>query len=611
MRLYYQYIPNPTGDIEHAMRTLADNVNDLSIDEFFPFDTDQGRAFFLFDEGYTDQTQNITNLLSRLFAAPENYLSGTAAIKEFFLQTIGLRSINAGAQVYGFRKSYTLSQKLELTGPVFRYLYHQSIWLSEKLRSESEFYTLACSYDRVLDEVARKIFGNDTRPTLSMIGDNTPFLEILAAFKEGHPDAHKDHGPVNQQIDTFRAGLITLLGNDYEQIIAHEEIIKTFNAGGGQPFLVIGDKPGLSFTNNVFYYSLDNLRSIASQTLEVRNKEAKKIYKLIDNAVRDYEEWVKSESRHKFLNIISKSQKMQQVFETVSKIAQTNITVLISGESGTGKELIAQALHKLSGRDPQKLIVVNAGAIPENLLESELFGHVRGAFTGAVSAKNGLFLDADGGTIFLDEIGELPQTLQVKLLRFLQSGEIRPVGSNQSLIVDVRVVAATNRDLMDMVKKGLFRSDLYYRLNVIPIHLPPLRQRKEDIPLLAAYFTRQCALRMGRDIGHISDKALQNLVQYNWPGNVRELENVIEHTVALASGKVVHDFDLPETITSQPPNTKKSLSLKELEREHILMILDKFNNNYDKACEALGISRTTLWRKLKLYGLQPSGGISD
>ncbi len=609
MAFYYRHIPSLKHDLTLAMQLGRKVVSDLTMDEFFIFNSDDGYALFIFDEGFMDQSQALDKAISTQFDEPDESLLGTAAIREFFIRSIGIKSLNAGNSVYRFRKSFALARKQALAGPVFRYLYHQSIWLSEKIRGETDFYSLACNYERVLDEVARKIFGKDTRPTLSMIGDAAPFRDILDAFSEGHPDAPPDKGLALQGNGVLQPSLITLLGPDYENFVSAEKLNRAYQKSSGQSFLVISKNAGPKLPANVFLYSIDDLKKIASETLVIRNKEVKKIEPLIKKSVAAFEEWLKSDSRSTFLNIISKSQKMQQIFETISKIAQTNITVLISGESGTGKELIAQALHRLSGRDPEKLIVVNAGAIPENLLESELFGHVKGAFTGAVSSKRGLFMDADGGTIFLDEIGELPQTLQVKLLRFLQNGEIRPVGSNQSIVVNVRVVAATNRDLADMVKKGLFRSDLYYRLNVIPIHLPALRERKEDIVLLVRHFIKKYSGRMGRDVGRISDKALARLLQYDWPGNIRELENIIEHTVALASGNVIHDFDLPDVVS--PYITSKSRSLKDMEEAHILSILDECDGNYDKACAILGISRTTLWRKLKQYGLQPPPAVSD
>lgn len=611
MSFYYQHLPRSGIELTALMKLVAKAAKTLEIDEFFIFDTEDGQAIFLYDEGYTDQTQLLIKQLSAVKEEPDVTMFGAPAIKEYFVRTIGLKSINAGACVHRFRKSFVLAQKLNLSGPVFRYIYHQSIWLSEKIRSETDFYSFACNYERVLDEVARKIFGDDTRPSLAIVGDSRPFQNILDAFRNAHPGENDLKSATHQVSTPLRPALITLLGDNYEKDISAEELKKTYSKSSGQTFLVIGTEPQLSLPGNVFYYSLDNLKNIAADTLIVRNKQSGGIQLLIKKAVAGFESWLKSESRYTFLNIISKSQKMQQIFETISKIAQTNITVLISGESGTGKELIAQALHKLSGRDPEKLVVVNSGAIPENLLESELFGHTKGSFTGAVSTKRGLFMDADGGTIFLDEIGELPQSLQVKLLRFLQSGEVRSVGSNQSSVVDVRVIAATNRDLAEMVQSGLFRSDLYYRLNVIPIHLPALRQRKEDIALLVRYFIKNFSTRMGREVFRLSDKALDRLLQYDWPGNIRELENLIEHSVALASGNVIHDFDLPDVVANLPAINQRSRALKDIEEAHILSILDECSGNYDQACSILGISRTTLWRKLKLYGIQPPSAISD
>ena len=253
------------------------------------------------------------------------------------------------------------------------------------------------------------------------------------------------------------------------------------------------------------------------------------------------------EERFTFANIIGRSAKMQEIFSIVQRIAKTMSTVLISGESGTGKELIARAIHYNSDRRG-KFVSINCGALPETLLESELFGHERGAFTGAIREKRGLFQEADRGTIFLDEIGETSLAMQIKLLRVLQDRMVRKVGSNVEAVVDVRVIAATNRDLSDSIREGTFREDLFYRLNVIPIPLPPLRARREDIPLLVDHFIEKFCTRMGVARKHISSDAMRAIEKYHWPGNVRELENVIERMIALEASEVLTTKSLPEHI---------------------------------------------------------------
>ena len=251
---------------------------------------------------------------------------------------------------------------------------------------------------------------------------------------------------------------------------------------------------------------------------------------------------------YSFENIVSKNEKMQGIFEVIQKVAQYKSTVLITGESGTGKEVVARTLHHHSDRSQQSFIPVNCGAIPENLLESELFGHTKGAFTDAIRTKKGLFEEADGGTLFLDEIGELPPQLQVKLLRVLQDGEIRRVGESKSIQIDVRIVAATVKDLVKEVNEGKFRDDLFYRLNVLPIHIPPLRERKEDIPLLITHFIKKHNQSLNKKVAGIEPRALEALMNYRWYGNVRELENTIERAIVLADGESIEPGNLPTDI---------------------------------------------------------------
>lgn len=315
--------------------------------------------------------------------------------------------------------------------------------------------------------------------------------------------------------------------------------------------------------------------------------------------------------KYKFENIIGNSKEMFEVLGMVSKIAKTDSTVLISGDSGTGKELVAKAIHLNSRRKNRAFITINCGAIPENLQESELFGHVRGSFTGAIRDKRGLFQEADGGTLFLDEIGETALSTQVKLLRFLQDGEIRRVGDVDPLNVDVRLIAASNKELPKLIEEGHFREDLFYRLNVIPIHLPALRSRKDDIPLLVNHFLKRFAEKENKNVTSISTEAMKIFTGYHWPGNVRELENVIERAVILTNHNALTPEDLPQslrdTLRRGPdiPDTLGEQTLEEVEKHYILKTLDKYQWNQKQASDTLGISTTTLWRKLKTYGIEP------
>jgi DNA-binding NtrC family response regulator len=283
-------------------------------------------------------------------------------------------------------------------------------------------------------------------------------------------------------------------------------------------------------------FDIEELKIIVRKAVERRDLEAENVH--LRTAL---------EERFTFANIIGKSASMQQIFSVVSRIAPTHSTVLITGESGTGKELIARAIHYHSRRTG-KFVSINCGALPESLLESELFGHERGAFTGAIRDKLGLFQEAGRGTIFLDEITEMSPGMQVKLLRVLQDRSIRRVGGNDEIPVDVRVIAATNRDLTDSIQKGTFREDLFYRINVIPVSLPPLRQRKEDIPLLADHFIAKFSAQLGIQPKRISVEAMRALEKYAWPGNVRELENVVERAVALETADVLTTRSLPESV---------------------------------------------------------------
>lgn len=316
--------------------------------------------------------------------------------------------------------------------------------------------------------------------------------------------------------------------------------------------------------------------------------------------------------KYRFENIVGTSDEMNQVLTMVSKVAKTDSTVLIAGESGTGKELIARAIHLNSRRKNRAFVTINCGALPENLQESELFGHVRGAFTGAIKDKWGLFQEANGGTLFLDEVGETALSTQVKLLRFLQDGEIRRVGDNEPIYVDVRLLAATNRNLEQAIEDGLFREDLYYRLNVIPIDMPPLRKRRDDIPLLVDHFLKKYTERTKKKVVSFSPEAMTILTGYNWPGNVRALENVIERAVILTNRNIIMPEDLPESIRSSQTKTVGSQeitygdhTLEELEKDYILKTLEQHSWNQKKASDILGISTTTLWRKLKSYGIEP------
>jgi two-component system nitrogen regulation response regulator NtrX len=314
----------------------------------------------------------------------------------------------------------------------------------------------------------------------------------------------------------------------------------------------------------------------------------------------------------KRFEMIGESSTMKDVRDQITKIAATNVRVLILGESGTGKELIARMIHDQSPRKSKPFIKVNCAAIPEELIESELFGAMKGAYTGSVSDRDGKFTQADTGTIFLDEIGDMSLKVQAKVLRVLQEGEFEKVGGTKTIRVDVRVIAATNKDLKAEVEKGMFREDLYFRLNVVPITIPPLRQRKSDIPLLVQYFIKQCGEETGIKNKSFSDDAMKRLTEYNWKGNIRELRNVVERMIILSAGDVIQENELPSASVKSEPGIFKSVSFErtlkevkeEVERAHILYTLQKNDWNVTRTAAELGIERTNLHKKLKYYAIE-------
>jgi DNA-binding NtrC family response regulator len=348
-------------------------------------------------------------------------------------------------------------------------------------------------------------------------------------------------------------------------------------------------------------FSLDHLMTVVHKALEVR-------------ALRDENKKLREELgvRYQLHNMIGRSAAMQDVFATVARVAPTRATVLLAGESGVGKDMIARAIHFHSPRREKPFVKINCTALPENLMESELFGYEKGAFTGAVASKPGKFEQADTGTVFLDEIGDVPAGVQVKLLRVLQERELERLGSNKTRQIDVRVVAATNVDLRVALENGTFREDLYYRLNVLPINIPSLRERKEDVPYLAEHFVNKLTHDMGREC-RITDTAIQKLLDYDWPGNVRELENVIERSIVLCGGDELKAEDIKlDTLRSRALNAKvflpEGMNLDQYEQSIIREALRRANGNKSQAARLLGITRNALRYRLSQMGLDNATG---
>jgi DNA-binding NtrC family response regulator len=344
----------------------------------------------------------------------------------------------------------------------------------------------------------------------------------------------------------------------------------------------------------------------------VKNAMDKRIMRLELMELRDLV------SGKRYLNdLIGKSPKIQQLKKEITRVAPLDCTVLIRGETGTGKEMVARIIHRMSLRAERKFLAVNCGTLNGELLSNELFGHEKEAFTGAQKVKKGVFEAISGGTILLDEIGDMPAQMQVQLLRVLQEKTVMRVGGTEEIPVDVRILAATNRPLKEEIKKGTFRQDLYYRLNVFTLRIPPLRERLDDLPLFCRYFVDKYSRQFGKDVNQISAAAMQRIVSYPFPGNVRELENIIERAVVLADGQIIMPEHLPQRLLGREAKLHKRqkkehlLTLAELEQEHILKALEHTGYNKTQAAKILGIDRVSLWRKMKRYGLETNPSVAQ
>jgi DNA-binding NtrC family response regulator len=410
-----------------------------------------------------------------------------------------------------------------------------------------------------------------------------------------------DNHPFDLVITDYRMpGMDGLQVLDKIKADSPETLVLLITAYGSIDLAVQAMKRGASdfitkpFSNHEFKAKIEKL----CQQLD-RQKE---MHRLVEENV-----YLKQEldGEFNFGEIIGETKEMKTLFRTIVKVARTDSSVLIFGESGTGKELVARAIHKASPRQDKPFIRVNCGALAEGVLESELFGHEKGSFTGAIKQRKGRFELADGGTLFLDEIGELPSGLQVKLLRVLQEQDFERVGGEETIRVDVRVITATHRDLEKLVRDGVFREDLFYRLHIIPIKVPPLRERLDDIPLLCQFFLERQSLRLNLGEISLSKNALQRLQTYNWPGNVRELENVLERACVLADSRVIHAEDLPINTEDQRIPASQNLNdiLAFVEKQTIEKAMEKAHGVKTRAARLLGIKTSALYYKLEKYGL--------
>jgi two-component system response regulator HydG len=453
------------------------------------------------------------------------------------------------------------------------------------------------------------------KPSVLVIDDESGILDTLRILlkKEGFEVLTAQGGKAG--LDQIKAGAYDLVLSDVR--MPQVTGIDILNAAREQdpmtPVILMTAQASLqtaiqAVNQGAFYYiqkpfANDELVAILRRACDYR-------------AVRVENKHLKQEIRRRdrtgVVRPIGKSKRFVDVLKLAEQVAPTDSTVLIQGESGTGKEVVARYIHSLSNRADGPCLSINCGALPENLLESELFGHVKGSFTGAVRDKQGLFAAARGGSFFLDEVGEMPPPLQIKLLRVLQEREAIPVGATEAIPVDVRIMAATNRDLEEEMRRATFRSDLFYRLNVIAVHLPPLRERREDILLLIESFLQNLSSDQNAEPKALSSEALDAVMVYDWPGNVRELENALEHAWVLTKGNMIDPANLPERITKrrkEPLVSERSYAnptLEVIERAYIMYVLQSEGGNKTRAAEVLGIDPSTLYRKLSRYEEQPS-----
>ena len=571
------------------------------------------------------------NFLKQIFGKdlPEPLQQGDAF--RFFLETLLGKYDETASQndlLVRTKEGYSRAIDFDAAGPVLSRFYRQGMDFLQSFGNRSELIGTCSNPAEAAIDIARKISENISGFQVLLIGNDRSGFETLVQLLK-HEIRGKIYLLTNHRKDRYELaldlGCIPLEQELFEMTLTGSTIIISSEDLTGGLWKRIGTvvrrhrdqiyiyfqfttgpvENGLQRQPNFFVQGLDQIRELVILHIRKRKQFIDSLDDEIREEVENLYDWLHSDQRFIFSGIVSRNKTMQQIFETVHRVAPSDISVLISGETGTGKELVARAIHAHSGRSLQNFVAVNCSAIPETLLEAELFGYEKGAFTGAIAMKKGLVETASGGTLFLDEIGDIPPLIQIKLLRVLQEREIMRIGNPNPISVDVRLIAATNRDLDELITGGSFRTDFYYRINTIQIGLPPLTDRKEDIPLLCRYFVDKHSRRQGKNVHAIAEDARDRLQNYHWPGNVRELENVIERAVAVSVGDRILLSDLPGELQAgkktQP--AKDITSLRDLEATHIAGLLAREAYNYTKVADLLGISRTTLWRKMKEYNL--------
>ncbi len=639
MRLHLQKIrSDPSVDVEQIRTSMAELLEDGRYAEACVIAFHDYYSIIAVSEptasGQTDAVAFVPGTGYRTLSIQSN----REAVRAVLLDGLGRDSPNIGEDtVQGVMQSaFDQCMKEGLSGAVIRSLVHMVDVLRERVFDREELETYPVTPAALSGNLLGKIMENTHDAVVTILGDiddALPFLEFwnarhirrLYCYSDDFAAAERfalTSDAIPLQSKGLRDGLIRshliIVASPGAYISRLSQNILKNNIGQRNTKHLLlycwGDNlqsgPDVLDSPEVFTYGRQELEQALRQSREKRAHQLQRSADAIDEAVEEFYEWLYSGQKYMYHDMIGSSRKMQQVFTLIQRVAETDITILIQGETGTGKELVARAIHDASERQGGPFMAINCGAIPETLLEGELFGYKKGAFTGAAEDRKGLLKEAAGGTILLDEIGDTSQMFQVKLLRALQEREIIPLGSNMPIAIDVRIIAATSKQLEQEIEKGQFRADVYYRLNVVKIELPPLRERPEDIYPLAQHFLTKYSQELGKSIERITPEAMDLLARYDWQGNVRELENLVERAIALSVDRVISVEDLPEYLRRNPrilgtvDSGETIPTLEEMEEQHIRRLLTELEDNYSEVAKKLGIGRTTLWRKMKKYGLQ-------
>jgi len=622
-----------------TLKTCAEDLSSMDIQgETLFVNSSHSIEVFSVTDDETKTREKLENFLLTRLNLKKNaqdirfhLLEGPDAVRHFFQLSLGLEPFIQDPQnefIENASKSIAIANECGNAAHVLNRLFQTALMLAGKLEQSGLSFDYSF-ISKQIENLAQKIFGPLHSVDLMVVGSNELSQVVLKSMGTESLRhlyfLHRSSSLISKLAQS--AGGQVVNPEDVDDKLANVQVVlrmnqnfashfsaailqKIMSARKNQPLLIINldttvvPEASLSKIYNLFVYDLTDFQQHKTSKDGIGYAR-----ELIENELKQFFTWFYSKEHYRFGDIIGKSKPMEHILELIARISQTNITVLIEGESGTGKELVARAIHENSPRRNKPFIVVNCGALPDTLLESELFGHVRGAFTGAEFQKKGLLEEADGGTLMLDEIGDTSPAFQVKLLRVLQQGEMRRLGSNEVRKIDVRIIAATNKHLDELVQKESFRKDLYYRLNVVQIDIPPLRAHPEDILLLADHFIAKYGEKLKKRVIGLDKEAGKLILNYSWPGKVRELENAIERSVALCIGHTILPEDLPPQVRnfSNSPmifDDNAILPLKELEKQHIARALRFYHWDYEKTARQLGIGRTTLWRKMKEYGIE-------